>query len=88
MRCCVFLAFNSVAPAELVKGPKDYIFLSDSITITLRTFYRVGASLSNSFISLEYLISCHLGKCILQCNKNFFVLQYFCILCPTPSKSD
>ena len=27
MRCCVFLAFNSVAPAELVKGPKDYIFL-------------------------------------------------------------
>ena len=29
MKCCVFLAFNSVAPAghELVKGPKDYIFL-------------------------------------------------------------
>ena len=60
MRCCVFLAFNCVAPAELVKGPKDYILLlknCDGITITLRTFYRVGASLSNSFISLEYLIS-------------------------------
>ena len=62
MKCCVFLAFNSVAPAghELVKGPKDYIFLlknCDSITVTLRTFYGVGASLSNSFISLEYLIS-------------------------------